>query len=130
MSGIHVYNITKEEYNGSNVFYCGRGSVLGSPYTHIKDRTTKALYVVKDRDTAIEMYGNYFDVMYGSNKKFTDVVDEIYGKYKNGEDVYLGCYCKPQSCHCDVIVDKLRKRLIKEKIDSRLLSKKKMGKNE
>lgn len=136
MSGIHVYNITKEEYNGSNVFYCGRGSVLGNPYTHLKDKPTKAVYVVKDRDTAIEMYGNYFDVMYGSNKKFTDVVDEIYGKYKNGEDVYLGCYCKKYlsqeqhkhsdevSCHCDIIVEKLRKRLIKEKIASRLLSKK------
>lgn len=131
MSGIHIYNLTKEEHSGENSFYCGRGSALGNPYTHIKNRTTKALYVVKDRDTAIEMYGNYFDVMYGSNKKFTDAVDEIYERYRSGEDVYLGCYCKKYlsqeqhkhddevSCHCDVIADKLRSRLIREKIAER-----------
>jgi hypothetical protein len=116
MSGFHVYNITKEEHFGENSFYCGRGSVLGNPYTHIKDKETKARYVVKDRDEAIDRYSGYFDVMYGGNKEFTKAVDEIYSLYKAGKDVYLGCYCKPQRCHCDVIVDKLRKRLVKEKI--------------
>ena len=82
MSGIHVYNITTEEHNGDNVFYCGRGSVLGNP-----------------------------------NLRFKSAVDEIYEKYKNGDDVWLGCYCKPKSCHCDIIVDKLRKRLVKEKVN-------------
>jgi hypothetical protein len=116
MSGFHVYNITKEEHFGENSFYCGRGSVLRNPYTHIKDKETKARYVVKDRDEAIDRYSGYFDVMYGGNKEFTKAVDEIYSLYKAGKDVYLGCYCKPQRCHCDVIVDKLRKRLVKEKI--------------
>lgn len=118
MSGFHVYNITKEEHFGENSFYCGRGSVLGNPYTHIKDKETKARYVVKDRDEAIDRYSGYFDVMYGGNKEFTNAVDEIYNLYKAGKDVYLGCYCKPQRCHCDVIVDKLRKRLVKEKLRS------------
>ncbi len=124
MSGIHVYNITKEEHNGSNVYYCGRGSCLGNPFTHIKDKETKALYIVKDRDEAISRYSDYFDTMYGSNVKFTKVVDEIYEKYKSGEDVWLGCYCKPLACHGDIIADKLRKKLIKEKIDNRILSRK------
>lgn len=118
MSGFHVYNITKEEHFGDNSFYCGRGSVLGNPYTHIKDKETKARYIVKDRDEAIDRYSAYFDVMYGGNKEFTRAVDEIYEKYRDGGDVWLGCYCKPQRCHCDVIVDKLRKRLVKEKIAS------------
>ena len=117
MCGIHVFNITKEEHVDDNSYYCGRGSILGNPYTHIKDRETKARYIVRDREEAIEKYGSYFDVMYGSNVDFTEVVDEIYEKYRNGEDVWLGCYCKPLSCHCDVIVDKLRKRLLKEKIN-------------
>lgn len=118
MSGIHVYNITKEEHTGPNVFYCGRGSVLGNPWTHISDKNTKAKYVVKTREEAIEKYGHYFDIMYGSNIMFTKAVDEIYKKYKNGEDVYLGCYCKDKACHCDIIVEKLRKKLIKEKLKS------------
>ncbi len=118
MSGIHVFNITKEEHFGPNVFYCGRGSILGNPYTHIKDKETKAKYVVKDRETAIERYADYFNLMYGSHKEFTNAVDEIYERYKAGENVYLGCYCKPQSCHCDVIVDRLRKKLVKEKLEN------------
>jgi hypothetical protein len=119
MSGFHVYNITKEEHMGPNSFYCGRGSILGNPFTHIKDKETKAKYVVADREEAISRYASYFDVMYGSNKDFTDAVDEIYGKYKSGNDVYLGCYCYPQSCHCDVIANKLRSRLIREKISGK-----------
>ena len=117
MCGIHVFNITKEEHLDDNSFYCGRGSILGNPYTHIKDKETKARFIVKDREEAIDRYGSYFDVMYGSNMDFTAVVDEIYEKYKSGEDVWLGCYCKPLSCHCDVIVDRLRKRLLKEKVE-------------
>lgn len=127
MGGFHVYNITKDEYVGDNVFYCGRGSVLGNPYTHIHDKSTKAKYIVRDREEAISRYASYFDVMYGSNVNFTKVVNEIYEKYKSGEDVYLGCYCKPLSCHCDVIVDRLRKKLIKEKLNNSCLLRKNLS---
>lgn len=120
MSGFHVYNLTKEEHDGDNVFYCGRGSILGNPFTHIKDKETKAKYIVGSREEAIDRYSSYFDIMYGSNVGFTRAVDRIYARYKSGEDVYLGCYCKPQACHCDVIASKLRKRLIKEKIRERV----------
>lgn len=114
---IIVYNITKENHDGENDFYCGRGSYVGNPYTHIKDKKTKAQFVVRDRETAIALYSNYFDKMYGNNIPFTEYIDQIYELYKNGEDVYLGCYCHPQSCHCDIIKDKLQKRLMKEKIE-------------
>lgn len=113
---IYVYNLRVETHNGPNSFYVGRGSVLGNPYTHIKDRKTKAIYVVKDRDEAIDRYSDYFDIMYGSNIAYTKAIDEIYEIYKSGEDVYLGCFCKPLSCHADIIKSKLEKRLIKEKI--------------
>lgn len=113
---IYVYNLRVETHNGPNSFYIGRGSVLGNPYTHIKDRKTKAIYEVKDRDEAIDRYSDYFDLMYGSNIAYTKAIDEIYDLYKKGEDVYLGCFCKPLRCHGDVIKGKLEKRLIREKI--------------
>lgn len=114
---IKVYNITKESHEGPNNYMCFRGvSVLANPYTHIKDRKTKAQFVVKDRDTAVELYSNYFDKMYGSNVPFTEKVDEIFNKYKCGEEIWLGCYCSPERCHCDIIKEKLERRLIKEKI--------------
>ena len=114
---IIVYNRTKENHGGPNNYPIFRPSVLGNPFTHIKERNTKAMYVVGSRDEAIDRYSEYFDIMYGANRAFTKVIDEIYEKYKNGEDVYLECYCHPQRCHGDVIVEKLRKRLIKEKME-------------
>ena len=113
---IIVYNRNREDHsNNPNNFPIFRPSILGNPYTEIKDRNTKAMYVVKDREEAIRRYSDYFDIMYGSNEAFTKAVDKIYEKYKKGEDVYLECYCAPKPCHGDVIAEKLRKRLIKEK---------------
>lgn len=114
---IIVYNRTKEDHSlNHNNIPIYRPNILGNPFTDIKDKATKAQYVVKNRDEAIERYSEYFDVMYGSNIEFTKAVDEIYEKYKRGEDVYLECYCAPRRCHGDVIVEKLRKRLIREKL--------------
>lgn len=116
MAGIYVYNRNKEMHDGQYNFPIFRGkSHLSNPYTHIKDRKTKAVFVVDSRDEAIDAYSHYFDIMYGSDKNFTDEVDAIYEAYKTGNDVYLECYCHPERCHGDVIASKLRARLIKEK---------------
>lgn len=115
---ITVYNRTNETHTGPNNYQIFRGGdtgILSNPYTHIKDKKTKALYIVKDRDEAINRYSQYFDMMYSGNLQFKQVVDEIYYKWVNGEDVYLECYCKPKRCHGDIIVEKLQKRFIKEK---------------
>ena len=120
---IHVINISKEDYSFSpNYYYIGRsktGNILGNPYTHLDVEKTIAFYQCKDRDEAINSYEAYFDAMYGHNKEFTKTIDEIYEKYKNGEEVYLGCWCAPKRCHGDIIKQKLEQRLIKEKIKER-----------
>ena len=122
---IIVYNRTKEDHSSHpNNVPIFRPNVLGNPFSHIKDKVTLAKYVVPTREEAIERYSDYFDAMYGSNIKFTKEVDRIYDLYKRGETVYLECYCHPQRCHGDVIVEKLRSRLIKEKIDNLKLLKK------
>ena len=95
-------------------------SILGNPYTHLPVKGTKAMFQCKTREEAIEKYSEYFDIMYGNNIEFTKVVDEIYEKYKNGEDIYLECFCGKgkngeKKCHGEVIEEKLQKRLIKEK---------------
>ena len=114
--GITVYNRQHETHTENN-FRCYRPFVLGNPYSWITDKETKAIYKVGSREESIKAYGHYFDLMYRSNLKFRKVVDIIYEKYKAGEDVFLECYCKPLPCHCDVIKEKLEKRLLKEKID-------------
>lgn len=126
---IYVYNREVEDHsNERNNYACYRPSILSNPFTHIKDKKTLAMFVVKTRDEAIDRYEGYFDRMYKGNAPFKFLIDEIYDKYKNGEDIYLECYCKKYPagqgeahhdevrCHCDVIKEKLEKRLIKEKI--------------
>lgn len=128
---IVVYNLKNEDHmSDENDFYIGRGSVLGNPYTHIKDRKTLATFVVGSREEAIELYSDYFDKMYGSNKEFTKEIDDIYERYKTGKTVYLGCFCKPKSCHGDIIKQKLEKRLLKEKITAMRKNKENNGSGE
>lgn len=127
---IYVYNRAIESYQQEpNNYPIFRPSILGNPYTDKKLDKTKAIYQVKSRNEAISNYGRYFDIMYSSNLKFKAKVDEIYEKYKNGEDIYLECYCKKYpckdpmghidevSCHGDIIKERLEKRLLKEKFE-------------
>lgn len=111
-----VYNVLDEDKFGNNVYLIHRPYILSNPYTHIKDKQTKAMFVVPTREEAIERYSHYYDVMYGKNIEFTKIIDEIYAKYRRGEDIYLGCYCAPKPCHGNIIARKLQARMIKEKI--------------
>ena len=113
---IIVYNKTKEAHFGENNYPIYRPNILSNPYTEIKDKQTKALYIVKNRDEAIKKYSDYFDLKYGRDLQFTKVIDEIYEKYKKGETIYLECYCHPLPCHGEIIIKKMEQRLLKEKI--------------
>jgi hypothetical protein len=118
MGKIIVYNSHIEDHtNGSCCnFYIGRGSPLGNPFSHNGVRSVFKTLTFKTREEAIEAYDKYFDKMYGNNEEFTKAFDEIYKHYKNGEDVYLQCFCKPKPCHGDIIAKKLQIGLIKEKM--------------
>lgn len=115
---IIVYNRTQEDHsdNPSNYpIYRGK-SVLGNPFTHKQLSKTLAVYQVRSREEAIARYDSYFDLQYKNNAEFKAVIDEMYEKYRNGEDIYLECYCHPEPCHGDIIAKKLKKRLLKEKM--------------
>ena len=51
----------KEEHDGPNAFKVHRGYALGNPYTHIKDKKTKAQVIVSTREEAIDRYKRYFE---------------------------------------------------------------------
>jgi hypothetical protein len=75
--------------------YIGRGSKWGNPYTH-RDGT-KAERVVGTREEAIDAYREYL----AGNHDLLAALDELTGQR-------LGCYCKPQACHGDVLVEAWR----------------------
>ena len=131
---IIVYNRTKEDHSAhpNNYPIYRGGSILGNPYTDKQVSKTLAVYQVKNRDEAIDRYSSYFDMQYGRNREFTAAIDEIYEVYKSGEDVYLECYCDPGkdgkfNCHGEIIVYKLQKRLLREKIKEYKNKKNEMG---
>lgn len=124
---IKVYNLHEEDYsNKPNNYYVGRskqGNPLGNPFTHNGVRKSIAKLSFKTREEAIEAYKLYFRKMYGVDEDLTKAFDEIYEHYKNGEDIYLACFCKPLPCHADFLAEELQRKLIKEK-----LAEKKKGK--
>lgn len=86
-----VVHHNKESYD----VYIGRPSKWGNPYSHKSDGTL-AKYVVSTRKEAIEGYRNY--ILFGEGKHLMDDLHELKGKI-------LGCWCKPKSCHGDILVE-------------------------
>lgn len=81
-----VVHFKKDPYD----IYIGRGSKWGNPFTH-KDGTI-AQFKVSSRKEAIEKYEEWIK----NQPDLMDSLHELKGKT-------LGCWCKPQSCHGDVL---------------------------
>lgn len=123
MGKIVVYNLHEEDHSQEpNSYYIGRskdGNPLGNPFTHNGVKTSLAKKSFKTREEAIEAYGRYFDAMYGRDEELTKAFDEIYEHYKNGEDIYLGCFCKPLPCHGEVLAERLQRKLVRETLKNK-----------
>lgn len=86
-----VVNKYKEPFD----VYIGRGSVWGNDYSHLPE--TKASHKVDTRDEAVECYRDQLWDSICSGKITIDMLKSLNGKR-------LGCFCKPKSCHGDIIV--------------------------
>lgn len=75
--------------------YIGRGSPYGNPFTHLKTPTL-ASHRVETRKKAIESYQKWIL----TSPETMALLPPLRGKV-------LGCYCTPQRCHGDVIVELL-----------------------
>lgn len=84
-----VVNKYKEPYD----IWIGRGSKWGNPFTHLPLGETKAQYQVATREEAIARYRDYIC----DNPALIADLTELVGHR-------LGCVCKPQSCHGDILV--------------------------
>jgi hypothetical protein len=84
-------------------FRIDRSTALGNPYTHLHTHTL-AKYQCSTREKAIENYTTYFykEIISGNNKKAKDELDKIIETAANSP-VVLRCWCKPKSCHGDII---------------------------
>mgnify|MGYP003490399083 FL=1 len=123
MGKITVYNTNQEDYTykPNNFLICRTkdGNPLANPFTYNGVKTRLAKLSFKTREEAIDAYKLYFKKMYGLDEGLTKAFDTIYEKYKNGEDIYLQCCCKPLPCHGDFLAEELQRKLIKEKMEER-----------
>ena len=94
-----LVNLNKDPYD----VYIGRGSKWGCPYTIIKDRPTLAKEIVNSKEEALSKYKEY--VL--SNPDLMDSLDELDGKV-------LGCFCKPEKCHGDILLELLTQRKLQK----------------
>jgi len=67
-----------------------RTTIWGNPYSHKEG--TLAKFKVKTREESIEKYREYIL----DNPELLAKLSELQGKV-------LGCWCKPQACHGDVL---------------------------
>lgn len=94
-------------------FYIGRGSPLGNPYFVGATSSSCGLYQVSSREEAIENFKNSWP----ERKNLPEIQTElkkILDELLKGNIVYLGCFCKPLSCHGDFIKEELVKSLENE----------------
>lgn len=113
------------DMTGENVFDVSRPNILSNPFTHIKDKKTLAKRVVKNRDTAIRLYEEYFEEMIKKeNSDFKKEFDRMYEAFLKYDVIFVKCYCHlNESCHSEIIIKKLNQRLAKSKIEELYLRK-------
>lgn len=92
-----VVNCKTDKYD----VYIGRPSKWGNPFTHIKTKATLAKYLVKSRQESIDKYKEW--ITEGDGMYLLDDLNELKGKT-------LGCWCKPKTCHGDIIAELVNKR--------------------
>jgi len=108
-----IHKKDKDKYD--NVVYVGRGSALGNPYTSIQGRDTLAEQVVDSRKESIERFRKHLlRKIEEKNEKICSMMNNIYTLAMEG-DVYLSCYCKPKSCHGDIIKEIVESKFEVEK---------------
>ena len=84
--------------------YIGRPSPLGNPFTH-KLGKTLAVYLLDSRDKAVSAYRHWIlQEIENGNNDVIKALDAI------KEDSILVCWCKPERCHGDIIVEIWRER--------------------
>jgi bacteriorhodopsin len=80
---LNVRTATKEEL--SNSIYCGRPSIWGNPFTIGKDGT---------RSQVILKYIDWLE----TQPLLLSQIHVLQGKN-------LVCWCAPQQCHCDILLE-------------------------
>lgn len=99
-----VVHCKKSRFN----VYIGRPSPWGNPFSHLW-KPTLAEFHVATRQDAVDAYRDWL-----MGTRFTDVLQDqrqwILDHIMELDGMVLGCWCAPQSCHGDVLLEILELR--------------------
>jgi len=89
---VKVVNLRKEKYT----HYIGRGTIFGNPFKIGKDGTRKEVIEKYEKWARKQIYqpGLYTPYFYPLGQAISDLPN----------NAILGCYCKPEACHGDIII--------------------------
>lgn len=93
-----IVNMNKESYD----ICIGRGTKWGNPYSHLPN--SRAEFICTSRNESIMKYKEWIL----NQPDLMDSLHELRGKI-------LGCYCKPKSCHGDILVS-----LVNDKFENKV----------
>lgn len=74
--------------------YVGRPTKWGNPFTHLAEGRTQAKFLLSSREKALEAYANWIV----RQPELMASLHELKGKD-------LICWCKPASCHADILME-------------------------
>lgn len=84
----------------ADAVYIGRPTKWGNPFTHLKG-PTRADFFVESREDAVRVFSHW--IQHGGGKHLLKDLHELKGKD-------LVCWCAPQSCHGDILLQLANKR--------------------
>jgi hypothetical protein len=87
-----VVHCKRAEYD----VYIGRPSKWGNPFSHLSN--TLAEYRVTSREEALAKYREWILTQPDLMAALPELKDKV-----------LGCWCKPKTCHGDILVELLEK---------------------
>ena len=96
-----------------NDIYCGRGSTVGNPYSHLPS-SVPGVIQVGSREEAIVKFREDFDRRYRNDTMFYHFIQNLAMRERAGKDTNLVCFCAPHVCHCDVIKEWVENKLRQE----------------
>ena len=81
----------------AGVVYCGRPTCVGNPYTHLNG--VKNTVKVATRQEAIRKYKQWlWDKICRRDPAIIGFLNSL------TENSILGCWCVPEPCHCEVLI--------------------------
>lgn len=99
---VEVINLGFDSAKKKGVFYIGRGSPLGNPWSH--KRSKYSVHKVATREEAIAQYAAWIkERLNQPSSPQSHAIDECAKRLAIDGVLVLGCYCKPLPCHGDVL---------------------------